>query len=111
VFAVADRLDLCTLEGLTEAVENEDPGSGQRIEQIGIFDGTFCPSCNAERRMVLMCLYWEDRWAPVVRNYGAVLEGAGTAGGEPPSRPPISQTRLSSSRTACNATVRSSSSS
>jgi hypothetical protein len=81
VSTVADRLDLCTLEGLTKAVAYEPPGSGQRLQTIDAFDGTFCPACNDERRMVLVCLYWQDRWAPGARRRfdGPVLEGSATA--------------------------------
>src|SRR4051812_22829548 len=61
---MATRLDLATLDGLSEAVASDGPGSGQRLSSLGHFDGTFCASCGDERRMLLVCLFWEDRWAP-----------------------------------------------
>jgi uncharacterized protein DUF4145 len=56
--------DLTTLEGLASALVGEAPGSRQRLNEIGTFDGTFCPACGDVRRMRLVSLFWEERWAP-----------------------------------------------
>ena len=55
--------DLATFAGLTAAVARADPGITQRGTTIGAYDGTFCAHCGDTRRMQLICLFWDDRWA------------------------------------------------
>lgn len=55
-----NEYDLTTIEGLAGAIYVHAQGA----EDLGTVKGTFCPRCGASRRMRLISLYWEDRWAP-----------------------------------------------
>ncbi len=53
-------MDLATLEGLTQVTADKHTnGDGQ----MGEWDGTYCPRCGDTRRMSLVALYWNERWA------------------------------------------------
>lgn len=58
-----ENVDLASLAGLTAVVARPDPGAHQRLATIGTFNGTFCAHCGGTRRMQLICLFWDDRWA------------------------------------------------
>lgn len=81
--------NLTSVEGLTKAVAAEQPGEYQRGHEIGTFDGTFCPRCGATRRMQLISLFWDDRWAsaPNPQGQSMQLESSGRAPDPPRDLP------------------------
>lgn len=67
--------DVTTLNGLKAAVYLESP---EAKHNFAIVDGTYCPQCGDDRRMVLSALLWTNRWTPQkVRrpDMGAFIEG------------------------------------
>ena len=55
-----ETVDLATLEGLTQVLVNKHTTGD---DQLGDWDGTYCPCCGDFRRMNLVALFWKERWA------------------------------------------------
>lgn len=53
-----EALDLTQISGLLKALESRGYIPGRPVDGIGAFDGTFCPSCGATRRMQLSSSLW-----------------------------------------------------
>ena len=80
-FASVDTVDLATLDGLTQVLANKHTnGDGQ----MGVWDGTYCPSCGDIRRMNLVALFWSERWAK-----GTIATFNGPAVTQPASKRPV----------------------
>jgi hypothetical protein len=54
-----NAVDLATLGGLTQVLANKHTNG----EEFGDWDGTYCPRCGDFRRMSLVALFWQERWA------------------------------------------------
>jgi hypothetical protein len=59
-FTSVEAADLATLEGLTQVLADKHTA---RDGQMGDWDGTYCHRCGDFRRMNLVALFWQERWA------------------------------------------------
>ena len=64
-----EAFDLTNISGLLKALESRNYVTGNRVDRIGAFDGTFCPSCGATRRMQLFSALW-----PMATEYVAEID-------------------------------------
>lgn len=81
-----NNFDVTTLEGLKAAVQLHNSEAAHNFKLV---DGTYCPQCGGNRRMVLSALLWTNRWTPqkIRRRQGVVLEGQGQAVSMPSEYP------------------------